>query len=137
MGLFLAAKKVIQTKKAYTLEEVRDTLNEQGGFPSEAVIGGVMGSKGVYFITFMGNDVWLRVQEAKITVTLRQMPTAGKLIGGVVGGLVGGVISAVASGKTKSASWNEYLGKEKYRADDIVFAVAEKAEQYFGLSKAQ
>jgi hypothetical protein len=132
MGWFFPAKKVIPTTKAYTLEEVRDTLNQQGGFPSEGVIGGVLGSKGVYFITYMATDVWVRVQKNKISVIQRQMPKASNIVGGIVGGVVGGVIAGVMEGKNKAASWEAYLGRAKYKVDDIVYAVADKVQELFG-----
>ena len=132
MGFLFPAKRVIPTRQEYTLEQVRDTLNQQCGFPSEAVIGGVMGSKGVYFVTYKFTDIWIRVQKNKITVTLRQMPRASNIIGGVVGGAIGGAIAGAMSGRSKAASWNEYLGKEKYKADDIVPAVADRVQMFFG-----
>jgi hypothetical protein len=48
MGWLFPAKRVILTAKAYTLEEVRDTLNQKGGLPVEAIIGGELGSKGFF-----------------------------------------------------------------------------------------
>jgi hypothetical protein len=132
MGFLFPAKRIITPRKEYTLEEVRDTINQYGGFPSEAIIGGALGSKGVYLLTYKYNDVWLRVQKSKITVTLRQMPTKGNLVGGIIGGAVGGAIAGAMDSKKQAASWDAYMGKQKYKADEIVHVVADKAQQFFG-----
>ena len=127
MGFLIPAKRVIPTRQDYPLEYVRDTLNQQCGFPSEAVIGGALGSKGVYLLTYKFTDVWIRVQQNKITVTLRQMPRASNFIGGIVGSAIVGALS----GKAKAASWDEYLGRADYKADDLVHVVADRVQQLF------
>ncbi|MCL2108274.1 MAG: hypothetical protein FWH20_02895 [Oscillospiraceae bacterium] len=131
MGFFSPAKRIITTTQEHTLEQVRDALNQFGGFPGEAVIGGALGSKGVYFITYKAADVWIRVQKQKITVTCRQMPRTSNLVGGIVGGAIGGAVAGAMGSKSKAASWSEFLGKEKYSADDIVPLVADKLQQFF------
>lgn len=129
MSLMFPVKRVITTARAYTLEEIRDTLNQQGGFPSEAVIGGAMGSKGVYFITYKATDVWIRIKKDSIIVTERQMPRASNIVGGLVGGAIGGAIAGAMGSMNGAASWDTYFGRNKYKTEDIVYAVADKLQQ--------
>ena len=80
---------------------------------------------------------WVSIKnQAKIIVTHTDKPTVGKTVAKSLGGVVGGAIAcAIDAAKGKDnlpPEWAAFFGREAYTMDDIILAVADKAQQLFG-----
>ena len=140
MGILSPTKKVIQTQRNYTVDEVCDILKQRGGLPFEPEIKNFLGIRAIYIKGDHTDDVLITVKQNKITVTHKERASAGNIagkaisrgLGGAGGALIGAAIgtgaNAVKGDFKIGAEWSAIIGNGIATIGDITLFVADRLE---------